>query len=180
MINRIIHKIHNLWLAHKFHECGEHVYFENVKYLFGSEFISIGAGTCFGFDLCLTAWKINDSAPELKIGQNCSFGSWNHISCANKIIIGDGLLTGKWVSIVDNDHGLTDKETLQIRPWERPVVIKCPVIIGKNVWIGDKATILSGVIIGDGAVIAANTVVTRNVPAYSVVAGNPGRIVKSN
>ncbi len=50
--------------------------------------------------------------------------------------------------------------------------------IGNNVWIGDKATILPNISIGDGAVIAANAVVTKDVPAYSVVAGNPARIVK--
>ena len=52
------------------------------------------------------------------------------------------------------------------------------VIIEDDVWIGDKATILSGVHIGKGAVIAANAVVLKNVPAYCVVAGNPARIVK--
>ena len=60
----------------------------------------------------------------------------------------------------------------------RSVMSKGPVIIGNDVWIGDKATILPGVTIGDGAVIAANAVVTKDVPAYSVVAGNPAKIVK--
>ena len=50
--------------------------------------------------------------------------------------------------------------------------------IGNNVWIGDKATILPDVTIGDGAVIAANSVVTKDVPAYNVVAGNPAKVVK--
>ena len=53
------------------------------------------------------------------------------------------------------------------------------MIIGDNVWIGDKATILPGVTIGEGAIIAANAVVTKNVPAFSVAAGNPAKIIKS-
>ena len=57
---------------------------------------------------------------------------------------------------------------------------KGPITIGKNVWIGDKATILPGVTIGDGAVIAANAVVTKNVSAYNIVGGNPARIIKDN
>ena len=57
--------------------------------------------------------------------------------------------------------------------------IRDRVIIGNNVWIGDKATILPGVKIGDGCIIAANTVVTKDVPPYSVVAGNPGVILKT-
>lgn len=63
-------------------------------------------------------------------------------------------------------------------PISRKLHSKGPIAIGDNVWIGDKATILSGVTIGDGAVVAANAVVTRDVPAYSVVAGNPARVVK--
>ncbi len=60
----------------------------------------------------------------------------------------------------------------------RPVKSKGSIVIGDNVWIGDKATILPGVIIGDGAVIAANAVVSKDVPAYCVAGGNPAKIIK--
>ncbi len=52
-------------------------------------------------------------------------------------------------------------------------------MIGDNVWIGDKATILAGVKIGECAVIAANAVVTKDIPPYSVAAGNPAKIIKT-
>ena len=52
------------------------------------------------------------------------------------------------------------------------------VIIGNDVWIGHSATIMSGVTIGDGAVVGAEAVVTKNVPPYAIVVGNPGRVVK--
>ncbi len=55
---------------------------------------------------------------------------------------------------------------------------KGPITIGNDVWIGYGATIMSGVTIGDGAVVAANSLVTKDVPAYAVVAGNPAKIVK--
>ena len=55
---------------------------------------------------------------------------------------------------------------------------KCPVVIEDNVWIGEKASIMPGVHIGKGAIIAANSVVTHDVPAYAVVAGVPAKIVK--
>lgn len=54
-----------------------------------------------------------------------------------------------------------------------------PIIIGRNVWVGENARICKGVTIGDGAVIAANAVVTKDVPANSIAAGNPARIVKT-
>lgn len=113
----------------------------------------------------------------MKIGSHCSFGAYNHITCANRVIIGDNCLTGKWVTITDNSHGETDSDSLHLSPTKRPITSKGPVVIGNNVWIGDKATILPGVTIGDGAVIAANAVVTKDVPKYSVVGGNPARIL---
>lgn len=161
-----------------------------IGLLRGMQYIEVGEKTSFGDWIYLTAWDcyscINSQGkeemqhfyPSIKIGSQCSFGAFNHITAVNRIIIGDGCLTGKWVTITDNSHGDTDLSSLQIPPSRRPVVSKGAVIIGNNVWIGDKATILPGVTIGDGAVIAANTVVTKDVPAYSVVAGNPERIVK--
>ncbi len=106
------------------------------------------------------------------------FGSYNHITCTNRIEIGDDLLTGKWVTITDNSHGNTDWDSLKIAPIKRDVVSKGPVKIGNNVWIGEKATILPGVTIGDGVVVAANAVVTKDVPSYCVVAGNPAKVIK--
>ena len=151
--------------------------------------ISIGKGSGFGDWLYLTAWDsfhcVIDGreteqhfTPSLIIGDDCHFGAFNHITCINSIHIGDRLLTGKWVTITDNNHGDTSGDTLRVSPIMRPLVSKGPVVIGNDVWIGDKATILPGVTIGDGAVIAANSVIVKDVPAYSVVAGNPAKVVK--
>lgn len=95
-------------------------------------------------------------------------------------MIGNEVLTGKWVTITDNSHGETDKESLCVAPNKRSVINKGPVIIHDKVWIGDKATILPGVTIGEGAVVGANAVVTKDVPPYSVAAGVPAKIVKKN
>ena len=55
-----------------------------------------------------------------------------------------------------------------------------PISVGNNVWIGAGVQVMPGVTIGDGAVVAANAVVTKDVPSYSVVGGNPARIIKKN
>lgn len=62
-------------------------------------------------------------------------------------------------------------------PISRPLTSKGEVRIGNNVWIGDKATVLPGVTIGDGAIVGTNAVVTSDVPAYSIAVGNPARII---
>lgn len=116
--------------------------------------------------------------PQLIIGNHVSLGEYSHITCVDKVIIGDGLLTGRFVLITDNAHGSSSAEEKDIAPLVRKVHSNGPVQIGKNVWIGDKATILPNVTIGNGATIAANAVVTKDVPAYAVVAGCPAKVVK--
>lgn len=115
---------------------------------------------------------------EMILGNNISIGEYSHITCARKIVIGDGLLTGRFVLITDNGHGNNSADETNIPPLLRNINSSGPVIIGKNVWIGDKATILPNVTIGDGAVIAANAVVTKDVPAYSVAGGCPAKVIK--
>lgn len=182
--------IRSYWLHPLFKECHKTVRFGHIGLINTPGCITIGGNTRFSDWIYLTAWdtylcldsegkeQLQHFQPSIKIGSHCSFGAFNHITSINSIIIGDGCLTGKNVTITDNSHGDTDYTSLSIPPIKRPMVSKGPVIIGNNVWIGDKATILPNVIIGDGAVIAANAVVTKDVPAYSVVAGNPAQIIK--
>lgn len=152
----------------------------NINLLKGRERISIGEGTVFGKELVLTAWVSHNGInynPEIKIGKNCNFGDYVHITSINRIEIGNNVLTGRWVTITDNSHGETDEENLKIAPLKRDWFSKGPVIIGNNVWIGDKATILPGVIIGEGTIVAANSVVSKDIPPYSIVGGNPAKIL---
>lgn len=162
----------------------------NINQINCPEYITIGDDTWFGEGIFLTAWDCFDCVidgkphrqhfkPSIVIGRNCHFGYQNHITCTNHISIGDNLLTGKWVTITDNSHGESTLEMLSLDPLKRPIVSKGAVFIGNNVWIGDKATILPNVTIGDGAIIAANAVVTKNVLPYTVVAGNPAKIIKT-
>lgn len=174
-IRHYIDVIKSFSLSRQLKYCGTGTRFGKVEFCTGLSNIQVGSNTIFLSHLFLTAW----GQGVICIGDNCSFGCYCHISSINRITIGDNLLTGKWVTIVDNNHGKTSLKVMKMRPLERELFSKGPIEIGNNVWIGDKATILSGVKIGDGSVIAANAVVTKNVPPYSVVAGNPGKVIKS-
>lgn len=116
--------------------------------------------------------------PKIIIGDNCKIGEFSHITACNQIIIGNGLLTGRFVLITDNSHGSLSIENHDIAPINRPLISKGKIIIGNNVWIGDKVTILAGVTIGDNVVIGANSVVTKDIPSDSLAAGIPAIIVK--
>ena len=87
-------------------------------------------------------------------------------------------MLGKNVTISDNSHGHNDYSELKLQPIDRPLCSKGRVHIGKNVWIGDKATILPGVNVGAYSIIGSNSVVTKDIPPYSVACGNPARIVR--
>ena len=143
--------------------------------------ISIGNNTSICSRTVLSCSEAVDEIghlPQLIIGDNVSIGEDSHITAANKIVIGNNVLTGKKVLITDNAHGASNREMLVIGPMARSIFSSGTVIIEDNVWIGEKASIMPNVHIGRGAIIAANAVVTKNVPAYSVVAGVPAKIVK--
>ena len=174
-----VRRLRSFWLHHVFKQCHHTVIFGKIGRIHGGECISIAKNTRFGDYFYLTTWPeyVHDK-PSLKIGADCNFGAFSHITCSNQMVIGNNVLTGKWVTISDNNHGDSSEESLHIPPCNRSVVSKGAVVIEDDVWIGDKATILPGVHIGKGAVVAANAVVTKDVPAYCVAAGIPARIIK--
>lgn len=142
------------------------------------QFIEIGDGSYIAKYGILEAHKISREDPILKVGCNCRLGEYMHITAANKIVIGNGVLTGRFVLITDNSHGKSTIEDSCVPPQMRDIYSKGTVTIGNNVWIGDKVTILPGVTIGDGAIIAAGAVVTDSVPRYSIAGGVPAKIIR--
>ncbi len=164
-----------------FKHVGEHTYFYTLpQELRLPKCIEIGNYSRMGRHLLLRCYKISDKMPVLRIGGRVNIGDYSTISCCNKIIIGNNVRTGRMVMITDNSHGHTNNESeLNMNPIDRPLVSKGSVIIGNNVWIGEKATVLPGIKIGESAIIAANAVVTKDIPPYCIAAGCPAKIVKS-
>lgn len=149
------------------------------------KYISVGTNSSFGNKMTLTCYdsiktpdKIEYYTPAIIIGDGVSIGEDAHITCINRIVIGDNVLVGKKVLITDNAHGSSEPNILDIAPMDRPLYSKGPVIIEDNVWIGEKASIMPGVHIGKGSIVGANAVVTKDVPSYTVVGGIPAKIIK--
>lgn len=117
-----------------------------------------------------------------KIGRN------SVITAVNKIEIGRDTAIASGVEIIDNNtHPINPQDRRYMRHTphgsderSNEYSANAPIIIGENVWIGSNARIQKGITIGDNAIIASNSVVTHDVPANSIAAGNPARIVKTD
>ncbi len=145
--------------------------------LVGSKYIVFGNRVKIDSYSTISTWHSEKYSPLLRIGDHTEIGAFAHITCINKVTIGDNVLIGKFVTITDNSHGSNTYVELDVPPSKRKLDSKGEVIIGDNVWIGDKATILPNIKIGKGAIIGANTVVTKDVPPFVIACGNPLRII---
>ncbi len=146
----------------------------------GGQYIAIGDNFISSQSVRLHVWKKGDSTkvPIIEIGNNVTITDHCYVSGINKITIGNGVLVGSNCFITDNFHGRSDRNDIDIIVANREITSKGPVLIEDNVWIGRNSCIMPNVTIGKGAIIGANSVVTHDVPPYSVVAGAPARIIK--
>ena len=174
--------IYSAWLSREFKSFGKNSIINCDCGLIGAQYISIGNGCSIGKRTAICAWDEygqNKFLPNISIGNFVSIGDGSHISSISKIEIGNYVLTGKNVTIIDNSHGNQSAESFFQHPYQRELYSKGPVIIEDDVWIGDKVTILSNVRVGKGAVIAANSVVTKDVLEYSIVGGIPAMVIRN-
>jgi acetyltransferase-like isoleucine patch superfamily enzyme len=145
--------------------------------------ISIGSGSVLRGQLLVFA-----HGGKISIGQDCYLGEGSRIWSADSVTIGDRVFISHNVNIHDTnshstDHKLRYKHFLEImstgHPRENDVdIISQSILIENDVWIGFNSTILKGVRIGKGAIVAAGSVVTKDIPSFSIVAGNPAKSVR--
>jgi maltose O-acetyltransferase len=113
------------------------------------------------------------SPKGLKIGDFCAFGEGTFLTAGGGIVIGNYVATGPDAKIWSVNHRFDDPDI----PWMKQGYEHKTVVIEDDVWIGAAAFIKPGVRIGRGAIISAGTILSKSVPAYAIVAGNPGRVV---
>ena len=100
------------------------------------------------------------------VNQNCTFYDLGGLDIADDVMIGPN------VSLITAGHPLEPSQ-------RRAVTIGTPIAIERNVWIAAGATVIGGVTVGENAVVAAGSVVTRDVPPNTLVGGNPARVIRS-
>ena len=180
-IKFIYRKIYSASVAKYVKSAGNNTIVFPDAWIKGGEYIEFGDNFYARSGLRLEAWDRyleNRYFPNIKIGNNVSLGENCHIGAINSIEIGDNVMMGSKIYITDHQHGKTDYEELQKVPIERELYSKSGVKIGDNVWIGDGAVIMPGITVGENSVIGANAVVTKDVPAFSVVGGVPAKVIK--
>ena len=138
--------VYSFYLKHMLGSVGNSVYFDYPCRLEGGGWnnIKIGNNSVINKYCVLGAWKRFGKQcfhPFIEIGENCNIGEYCHITAINKIAIGNGLLTGRFVYIGDNSHGGLSLAESTIPPIKRDLISKGPTVIGNNVWIGDRVCI---------------------------------------
>jgi acetyltransferase-like isoleucine patch superfamily enzyme len=119
----------------------------------------------------LTVWTDKKEVPGITIGDHVLISPGVRISAAQRIVIGDNCMIASNAYITDSDwHGIYDRSL--------PPATAHPVTLAPNVWIGDSAIVCKGVTIGENSIIGAGSVVTGDIPANVIAAGNPAKIIK--
>lgn len=111
-----------------------------------------------------------DFGKNIQVGKNVFINGGCHFQDQGGITLGDDCLIGHNVVFATLNHFIEPSERASLQP--------APIVLGKNVWVGSSSTILQGVTIGDNAIIAAGSVVTKDVPANAIVGGVPARLIR--
>lgn len=137
--------------------------------------IELGTGSSIGHGTILSIESSPLGRGTLTVGADTWIGEYNSFHSAGADIrIGSHCLVSQFVSLVATGHEYRDAR-VPIR--EQGISFAHGITVGDDVWIGAGASIMPGVTIGDGAVVASGAVVTRNVPRFAIVSGNPGEVL---
>lgn len=132
--------------------------------------VNIGA-----FSRLIISQTFHEVGAYIKIGDNTGLGDFAHLGGAGGLEIGSECIIGAYLSCHPENHNYSDPDTsIRFQGYSRK-----GIKIGNNCWIGAKVTVLDGVTIGDNCVLAAGAVITKSMPANSIIGGVPARVIKS-
>lgn len=177
-----ISKIYTFLIKRCFHSFGKNSIIKPFLNFSNPHYVDIGKSVNIGNSCRITVSTIfagqktkSKTNIKIKIGNNVDIGNNTFISANNNISIGNHVIMAPNVFITDHDHGFTNiKKNLH----QQALTDGGYVDIKDNVFLGVKSTVLKNVTIGKHSVVGANSVVTKDVPPFCVVAGNPAKIIK--
>ena len=163
-----------LWYKPRFKQLGFCSSVLSPLHIDGGRNISIDKRVFVGYKTWLAAVPLTGKNSKLVIEEGCTIGNFNHIYATQSIILHKNVLTADKVYISDNLHGY---ENITVPIQQQPVIQKGEVEIGEGSWLGENVCVL-GAKIGKHCVVGANSVVTKDIPDYSIVVGAPAKIIK--
>jgi acetyltransferase-like isoleucine patch superfamily enzyme len=198
VINRLIYYFRGVFKRFGLKSCGKSIFFGKSIKFFHKNKISLGNGVTIGnnveinalskngvvignnvnlgdFSVLRCTGSLKKIGKGIKIGDNCGFGDYSFFGAAGGVSVGNNVIMGQNVRFHSENHNY-DRLDILIR--DQGVTNK-GIVIDEDCWVGAGVVFLDGVNVGKGSVIGANTLVNKDIPPYSVVVGNPMRIVKS-
>lgn len=180
MFNNVIQRFFSFIAERRFKKkycryCAKSLVLKEFEYIHPSGNLFIGTNSR------LLCWSKYDSItpsqllfPNLRIGKNFHATRNFTVQCAGNITIGDDVLVASDVFIINYNHGLSPLS----QSYLNNKLEVSDVVIGNGVWLGNNVIVLLGVHIGDKSIIGAGSVVTKDIPPYSIAIGNPAKVVK--
>lgn len=163
------------WRTRRFHSFGEGSILHRPLWLYGPQQIAIGSNSLILHNAWLSvespAWS--QPAPAIRIGDRVGIRPWCTLSASAGIVLEDDVILAAYSTVIDSDHTFREG---------RPNVMHNsldvePIRIGRGTWIAERVAVLKGSNIGECCIIGANSVVRGEIPAYSIAAGAPARVI---
>ena len=160
----------------KFEKFGHDSVLYNPLCIRGRESICIGNHTTILNGVRMQVYNdLTGEQSKIKIGDNCYIGYNNTFLAGGNITLEDGVLMASNILISSENHSI-DPESPDYYMNQK---LSCaPIIVGEGTWIGEKVSILSGVTIGKKCVIGAGSIVTKDIPDFSIAVGSPAKVIK--
>jgi len=175
IIKLYFHKLKNSFRRIKHRNIGKSAYLAPGVQILGLKNITIGENCTIGENSLFTVNNRDDVTIKLRIGDNTYIGRNSFLTVGKSIEIGQYCIVGNNCSFIGSDH----KFETPLQPYTLSGASNHKVIkLGANCWLGNGVTIVGHVTIGHGSIIGAGSIVTKNIPPFSIAVGNPAKVIK--
>lgn len=153
---------------------GENTRISRRVQIYGWHNVRIGTNTIISDDTLINAVNLPRDESTVTIGSHCFLGRRNFLTAGGSLIIGDYTLTGPDCHLLGAYHSYRSPYL----PYSVAACVGGEIALGVNCWLGARVTILENVRIGHGSIVGACSVVTHDIPPFSIAIGNPARVVQ--